>query len=182
MHLFEKLHGDIFVNFVLSVLVGDIPGTFALIITMKYFGRKFNLFYLQYTVGICCLILAFVPNTAKTAILIFFLIGKCAAGAGFLMVWVITAELFPTNLRSQAIGVCSMIARVFGLVCPFVASLAMYWKPLPMLALGLPCLLAGSLVYFIPETKGKELPQNMKDILKTDNEQDKNEIEMPMMK
>ena len=32
-----------------------------------------------------------------------------------------------------------------------------------MLVLGLPCLAAGILSFFIPETKNKELPQNMKD-------------------
>ena len=37
-----------------------------------------------------------------------------------------------------------------------------------MLVLGLPCLVAGSLCYFIPETRNKELPQNMKDTIKND--------------
>lgn len=74
-----------------------------------------------------------------------------------------TVELYPTNLRSQAVGFCSMCARIFGLVVPFVANLAMFWKPLPMLVLGLPSLVAGASAYFLPETKGKELPQNMKD-------------------
>ena len=47
-----------------------------------------------------------------------------------------TVELYPTNLRSQAVGFCSMIARIFGLVVPFVANLALIWKPLPMVVLG----------------------------------------------
>ena len=80
-----------------------------------------------------------------------------------------TVELYPTNLRSQAVGFCSMSARIFGLVVPFVANLAMFWKPLPMLVLGLPSLVAGASAYFLPETKGKELPQNMKDTLNNDN-------------
>ena len=83
------------------------------------------------------------------------------------MIYVMTTELYPTNLRSQALGVCSAAARVFGLVCPFVTALSIYWKPLPMLILGLPCLIGGSLGYlFLPETKGKELPQNMMDTQK----------------
>ena len=81
----------------------------------------------------------------------------------FSLVWLITAELYPTDLRSQALGLCSTTARIFGLVCPFVATLAIYWKPLPMLVLGLPSLIAGSMAFFIPETKGKVLPQTMKD-------------------
>ena len=74
-----------------------------------------------------------------------------------------TIELYPTNLRSQALGFCSMIARIFGVVVPYVTNLALFWKPLPMLVLALPSLLAAVSAYFLPETKGKELPQNMKD-------------------
>ena len=60
-----KLHGDIFVNFILSSLVGDMPGTLALIVTMKFFGRRFNLFYTQAIIGVCCVILAFLPKTVR---------------------------------------------------------------------------------------------------------------------
>ena len=84
-------------------------------------------------------------------------------GAAFLLVWLITAELYPTNLRSQAVGTCSTVARAFGLVAPFMARLAVYWKPLPMLVLGVPSIIAACLVYFMPETKHTELPATMTD-------------------
>ena len=95
--------------------------------------------------------------------------GKCASGAAFLLVWLITAELYPTNLRSQAVGTCSTLARVFGLVAPFVAQLAFVWKPLPMLILGFPSIFAAFLAYFIPETKHIELPTTMKDASNLEN-------------
>ena len=75
--------------------------------------------------------------------------------------WMVTAELYPTNLRSQSVGTLSMISRIFGALAPFVAMLATYWKPLPMLLLGCPCLIAGALVYFIPETSNANLPQTL---------------------
>jgi OCT family organic cation transporter-like MFS transporter 4/5 len=109
-------------------------------------------------------------------VLVFYLIGKCSSGAAFLLVWVITAELFPTNLRSQAVGLCSTVARIFGLVTPFVAQLAMYWTPLPMLVLGLPSLVSAGLVYLIPETKGRELPQAMTDAVKLQENPDLREL------
>lgn len=59
--------------------------------------------------GICCLVLAFIPKVHTTIVLIVYLIGKCAVGAAFLLVWLITAEIYPTNLRSQALGTCSTI-------------------------------------------------------------------------
>lgn len=87
---------------------------------------------------------------------------QVCAGASFMLVWLVTAELYPTNLRSQALGTCSTLARVFGIVCPFVANLAIIWKPLPMVVLGVPSLIAAFLITtFLPETTGKELPQNM---------------------
>ena len=60
-----KLSGDLFINYSLSVVLGDLPGTFALMVTMKYFGRRFNMFYVQTVVGLCCLVLAFTPKTVS---------------------------------------------------------------------------------------------------------------------
>lgn len=77
------------------------------------------------------------------------------------MVWLYTNELFPTNLRAQAIGTCSMISRIFGLCASFIGTLAKYWQPLPLLVLGLPTIVAGILAAFLPETANKILPQTM---------------------
>ena len=115
------------------------------------------------------MILAILPKSFNYGITFFYLLGKCFGGAGFLLVWLITAELYPTNLRSQAIGTCSTVSRVFGLVAPFVAELAQIWKPLPMLILGVPSVLAAFLAYFIPETKNIELPTTMKDADQLEN-------------
>jgi hypothetical protein len=54
------------------------------------------------------------------------------------------------------------MARLFGLGCPFVSYLAIYWKPLPMVILGMPIMISGVLLYFfLPETAGRDLPQTM---------------------
>ena len=122
-----------------------------------------------FSTGCCCVILAFLPKSYNFAIAFFFLIGKCFSGTGFVLVWLITAELYPTNLRSQAVGTCSTVARLFGLVAPFVAQLAKVWKPLPMLILGIPSIFAAFMAYFIPETKHTELPATMKDTDQLEN-------------
>ena len=46
----------------------------------------------------------------------------------------------------QAIGICSGCARLFGLGCPFMGNLAVYWKPLPMVLLGAPTLAVAALM------------------------------------
>ena len=74
----------------------------------------------------------------------------------------ITSELYPTNLRSQAVGSSSMIARIFCLCAPFLGPLAKIWQPLPMLIIGVPILIAGLLILKLPETHNKVLPQSVK--------------------
>jgi hypothetical protein len=56
-----------------------------------------------------------------------------------------------------------MISRAFTLCVPFVSSLAIYWAPLPMVALGIPTILAGILALVLPETAGKDLPQTIQE-------------------
>ena len=46
-----KLYGDVFINYTLVVLAGEIPGTISLLITLRLFGRRFNLFYTQLILG-----------------------------------------------------------------------------------------------------------------------------------
>ena len=51
------------------------------------------------------------------------LIGKFGATASFNIVYLYTAELFPTQIRSTAVGLCSMMARIGGLAAPQVGIL-----------------------------------------------------------
>ena len=64
-----RLDGNIYINTTLFALIGDIPGRIIVGITLKYFGRRFNLFYMQGMVGCLCLILAFTPKQNNDIIL-----------------------------------------------------------------------------------------------------------------
>ena len=86
------------------------------------------------------------------------MIAICSFNAAFGVVYLITGELYPTNLRTRSIGTCSTISRIFGISSGFMAQLSCIWKPLPMLVLGVPSIVIGSLAYFLPETKQKSLP------------------------
>ena len=56
-------------------------------------------------------------GTPKT---ILALIGKFGASASFSIVYLYTAELYPTQIRSTAVGMCSMMARIGGVAAPQV--------------------------------------------------------------
>lgn len=73
--------------------------------------------------GISCFLMAFVPKQNSTLILVLYLAGKYCASFGTSMCWLVTSELYPTNLRSQAVGTCSMVARWITRHCSWVRCL-----------------------------------------------------------
>ena len=64
-------------------------------------------------------------GTPKTALA---LIGKFGASASFAIVYLYTAELYPTQIRSTAVGMCSMMARIGGFAAPQVCVLSLHQK------------------------------------------------------
>ena len=90
-------------------------------------------------------------GTAKTVVA---LAGRFGIAASFNMIFLYTTELFPTVVRSAALGFCSLVARVSGIAAPQIIALQMLEPALPFLIFGgfavAACLMATSL----PETKG----------------------------
>ena len=93
------------------------------------------------------------------------LVGKFGAAANFGIVYVYTAELFPTVIRNTAIGACSTVARVGGMMAIMIGLLATYWTPAPMLIMGIVAVVAGTLALLLPETVGTKLPETMEDAI-----------------
>ena len=52
------------------------------------------------------------------------------------MVYLYTSELFLTPIRSTAVGVCSTVARIGGIIALLMEGLGSVWKPLPMVIFG----------------------------------------------
>ena len=80
---------------------------------MDCWGRRPILSFCQLVSGIACIGAGLLAEQEDLIILQVFLslIGKFGASACFAIVYVYTAELFPTVIRNTAIGACSTIAR-----------------------------------------------------------------------
>ena len=84
---------------------------------------------------------------------------------GFTLVFLITSELYPTNLRSQAVGFASAFSRIFFCMCaPFLGQLAKIWPPFPMVIIGVPILIMALVVLKLPETSNRILPQTVQNV------------------
>ena len=78
---------------------------------MDRMGRKPILIFCQILAGSTCIIAGFVTDKAATIALT--LAGKFGASASFAIVYLYTAELYPTVIRNSALGANSMVARYF---------------------------------------------------------------------
>lgn len=63
------------------------------------------------------------PEYSEGLELIPALIGKCFITCAFAIIYVFTSELFPTSVRGTVIGLCSMWARIGGMLAPFSSEL-----------------------------------------------------------
>jgi hypothetical protein len=72
------------------------------------------------------------------------------------------SELFPTSVRNTAMGSCSLSSRVGGILAPFLGNLGSSALAfVPMLVFGVVSVVAGVLAAFLPETRGKRLPETI---------------------
>merc|ERR1712223_725684 len=157
-----SLLGDPYTNAALSYFI-EIPGYIFCILVMDCWGRRPILSFCQLISGISCIGAGLLSGNEELKILQVFLslIGKFGASACFAIVYVYTAELFPTVIRNTAIGACSTIARVGGICANLVGLLAVYWGPSPMVVMGIVAIIAGLSALKLPETVGNKLPETM---------------------
>eukprot|EP00095_Tigriopus_kingsejongensis_P002789 maker-scaffold728_size105512-snap-gene-0.21 protein:Tk02789 transcript:maker-scaffold728_size105512-snap-gene-0.21-mRNA-1 annotation:"hypothetical protein LOTGIDRAFT_108247" len=154
-----NLGGDIYVNFILSAVI-EIPSYIFVVLVMDGFGRKTILVFCQVLAGVTCIGAGFAAQDWLVTTLT--LAGKFGASASFSIVYLYTAELYPTILRNSAVGTCSMMARIGSIVAPLLAGLTPLW--IPLFVMGFTSLLGGLLAIFLPETLGMHLPETLDDM------------------
>merc|ERR1719233_2511773 len=98
----------------------EIPGYILSMLVVECWGRRPILSFFQVLGGVSCISAGFVPAEYDTIRLSLALIGKMGISAGFAVVYVYTAELFPTKVRNSAVGLCSTMARFGGMVAPVI--------------------------------------------------------------
>jgi hypothetical protein len=93
-----QLSGHIVWNFTLGALI-SIPSPFVLIVALYWLPRKTMLVAGHLMLGLSAIALAFIPKELSGLVMTFYLLGKFAAGISFCMCYLVTSELYPTNLR-----------------------------------------------------------------------------------
>ncbi|XP_077864426.1 organic cation transporter protein-like [Saccoglossus kowalevskii] len=160
----SSLGGNAYLNVLFAGAV-EIPAYISGMILMDVprIGRRRSLLIAWGLVGVACSVLAFIPTCGGNyrVRLALVLLGKFGITCAFGMVRVYAAEIFPTPLRSEGLAMCSVCAYTGGILAPQLILMGELWKPLPKLIYGITSIIAGILVIYLPETRGKQLSETI---------------------
>ncbi|RWS23966.1 organic cation transporter protein-like protein, partial [Leptotrombidium deliense] len=156
----NALGGNAFLSFALAGLV-EVPSYI-----LTRFGRRMPLMWAMLGGGIGCL--ATIPFSTNDDYVWMrvscAMVGKFCVTASYAMIYVYSAELYPTVARNVGVGSSSMVARIGSIMAPFVKELSQYTHiGLVMAIFGCLSIADAFLVLLLPETKGKEIPDTIEE-------------------
>ncbi|XP_014033657.1 organic cation transporter protein [Salmo salar] len=157
----SKLGSDLYLTQFIFGLV-EIPARSLVLLFLPWSRRLSQSGFLALG-GVACLLTLTVPTDHPNLITGLAMVGKFGITASFAVIYVYTAEIFPTVLRQTGIGVSSMFARVGGVLAPLINMLHTRSPSLPMLIFGSAPLLGAVLALALPETANRPLPDTVED-------------------
>ncbi|XP_056150194.1 organic cation transporter protein [Lampris incognitus] len=127
-------------------------------------SRKFSQLAFLAVGGTACLLTIFIPDDLAIIRTILAMVGKFGITASLSIIYIYSAEVFPTVIRQNGIGIGSMCARVGGVLAPIIYLLKEISKQAPMVLFGLCPLMGAALTLLLPETANKPLPDTIEDV------------------
>ncbi|XP_072303766.1 solute carrier family 22 member 13 [Eucyclogobius newberryi] len=114
--------------------------------------------------GLACLCMLAVPADQQNVLTGLAMVGKFGITASFAIIYVYTAEIFPTVLRQTGMGVSSMFARIGGVLAPMINMVHNHSPNTPLVIFGAGPLLGAVLALMLPETADRPLPDTVEDV------------------
>nr|XP_019952664.1 PREDICTED: solute carrier family 22 member 5-like isoform X1 [Paralichthys olivaceus] len=156
----SNLSGDPFMNCFLSATT-EVPAYVVSTWLLKKCPRRALLSSFLVIGGGVLLLIQFIPDTLHSVALALEMTGKFGFTMAFSIVYIYTAEIYPTVLRNVGMGMCSSAARIGSITAPYVIYLGTYNKVLPYILMGSLTIAASVVNFFLPETLNKDLPETV---------------------
>lgn len=100
--------------------VGELPGVVAAFLVVEAIGRRPLIGYMFGLTGAA--FVALLPCLGRNAETVAFFFARGASSGAFQAVYLFTNELYPSAIRTSAMGISSSVSRVGLIVTPFVAQ------------------------------------------------------------
>ena len=152
----DDLSGSTYRDFFILNAI-EIPSNIISIYCCGRFGRKRTISRSMIVASLACIAVAFIPSTGKIKFirLIFGVFGKACVTVVFNTFPSWTIELYGTDLRANAMGILNAASRMGGASSPWVAKALKHINPMaPFILMGCFGLIAGCVMFTLPETKG----------------------------
>ncbi|GAB1867834.1 Solute carrier family 22 member 3 [Camponotus japonicus] len=155
----KLIPSSVFVSFSLACAT-ELPAGLLLALVLDRWGRRFCGFI---TLALTCLfsfselLLQSIVAKLTMSVLSRFCLNM-AANVGLQY----AAELLPTPIRTQGVSLIHIFGIVAHSLAPYIVDSAKIWDGLPMVIISIVSLLAATLVLFLPETLGRDLPQTLR--------------------
>uniref|UniRef100_A0A8D0GY01 Solute carrier family 22 member 5 n=1 Tax=Sphenodon punctatus TaxID=8508 RepID=A0A8D0GY01_SPHPU len=160
-----NLHGDAYLNCFLSAVI-EVPAYIIAWLLLQNLPRRYSLSAALFLGGCILLFIQLVPAGLHVLSVILVMLGKFGITAAFSMVYVYTAELYPTVVRNMGVGASSMASRLGSILSPYFVYLGAYDRFLPYILMGSLTVLTGILTLFLPESYGVPLPDTIEQMLR----------------
>lgn len=157
-----SLAGNKYINFMLVAFI-EIPANFCCLFVLDKFGRKRVMISTYILSAILCIGLAFLPKDQSWWSLVFYLSGKFCITVAYSSVYIYVSEVFPTNVRQSLLAICSSTGRVGSTLAPLTPLLNTYYENLHAIFFGTLAIIAGLLVFILPETLNQPLPDTIEE-------------------
>ncbi|KAM6357475.1 organic cation/carnitine transporter 2-like isoform 3-T4 [Alca torda] len=159
-----NLHGDVFVNCFLSAVI-EVPAYIISWLLLRNLPRRYSMAAALFLGGCVLLFIQLVPSHIRALSILLVMLGKFGITSAFSMVYVYTAELYPTVVRNMGVGASSMASRLGSILSPYFVYLGAYDRFLPYILMGSLTVLSGILTLFLPESYGRPLPDTIEQML-----------------
>uniref|UniRef100_A0A8C3S405 Major facilitator superfamily (MFS) profile domain-containing protein n=1 Tax=Chelydra serpentina TaxID=8475 RepID=A0A8C3S405_CHESE len=160
-----NLHGDAYVNCFLSAVI-EVPAYIIAWVLLRNLPRRYSMAAALFLGGCVLLFIQLVPPHLHVVSIILVMLGKFGITSSFAMVYVYTAELYPTVVRNMGVGASSMASRLGSILSPYFVYLGAYDRFLPYILMGSLTVLTGILTLFLPESYGMPLPDTIEQMLR----------------
>uniref|UniRef100_A0A1A8GUZ2 Solute carrier family 22 (Organic cation/carnitine transporter), member 5 n=1 Tax=Nothobranchius korthausae TaxID=1143690 RepID=A0A1A8GUZ2_9TELE len=161
----SNLSGNPFMNCFLSA-ISEVPAYIVSTCLLRKCPRRVLLSTFLIIGGGVLLLIQFIPDTLQYVALALEMSGKFGFTMAFTIVYIYTAEIYPTVLRNVGMGMCSSAARIGSITAPYVIYLGTYNKVLPYILMGSLTISSSVVNLFLPETFKKDLPETVEQMQK----------------
>uniref|UniRef100_A0A8D1ISM8 Solute carrier family 22 member 10 n=1 Tax=Sus scrofa TaxID=9823 RepID=A0A8D1ISM8_PIG len=152
--------------FLFQVIFGALTALarYLALLSLNHVGRRPSQMFFMYLLGLSILCNTFVPQEMQTLRVTLASVGITFAAASTTSFSVHYDELVPTVLRATALGLDIVASRSGSSVAPLLMTLAVYLPTLPWIIYAVSPILAGLVVFFLPETRNLPLFDTIQDV------------------